>query len=103
MAWGSLIQWKAFQRQYPETVLPFFLPPPPLCLPPSSFTVFCPSFLPPILTVPQSNDDVGASVGVTSWYKYCSYCGNFFFYPHVQLIVLDVLQMHHKVFLCLQS
>eukprot|EP01063_Lacrimia_lanifica_P020559 TRINITY_DN27855_c0_g1_i1.p1 TRINITY_DN27855_c0_g1~~TRINITY_DN27855_c0_g1_i1.p1 ORF type:complete len:352 (+),score=105.78 TRINITY_DN27855_c0_g1_i1:91-1146(+) len=33
-----------------------------------------------------------AKVGETEAYRYCSVCGNFYYYPHVQLIVLKILE-----------
>ncbi|KAJ9462141.1 hypothetical protein DIPPA_14870 [Diplonema papillatum] len=37
-------------------------------------------------------DNAHAKVGETESYKYCVQCGNFFFYPHVQVMILMILE-----------
>ena len=40
----------------------------------------------------QQNHVVSAKVGETEGYNYCQKCGQFYFYPHVQLIILQTVQ-----------
>lgn len=39
----------------------------------------------------MADDDTAGKVGETTTYKYCRHCGNFYFYPHVQLLIIKLL------------